>query len=116
MPDFEGQKVVKLQPATRNLPVSLAFAVCSSPTANDGAIPYGSSIASAVVKAYSPAGTEVTSSLVTKAATVSGTTVSCEISYYTGIVAGKYKLTAILTMASGYVDELDCRRVVVSDT
>lgn len=116
MPDFIGSATVKLQPTTRNLPVSMTFSACSSATANDGSIPYGDSIASAVVKAYSPDGTDVTSSMVTQAAAVNGLTVSCEISYYTGIASGRHKLTATLTMASGYIDEFDLKRVVVADT
>lgn len=51
-----------------------------------------------------------------KAAAVNGSVVSCEISYYTGIAAGRHKLTAILTMANGYIDEFDCKRIVVGDS
>lgn len=116
MPDFQGQLTIKLQPTTRNMPVSLTFSACSSATANDGAIPYGDSIASAVVKSYGPDGAENTSSLVTGAAAVLGSTVSFEISHYIGIATGRHKLTAILTMASGYTDEFDCRRIIVANS
>ena len=119
MPDFLNftrQTQVKLQPTTRNLPVSFAFTRCTSTTSNDGAIPYGETISSAVVKAHSPSGTEVTSSMVTQAATVDGLNVSCEISWYTGVADGLHKLTVILTMLSGYIDEFDCQRVLVVNT
>lgn len=116
MPDFTGTARIKLQPNTENLPVSFTFTECSSESANDGAIPYNETIESAVVKAYDPTGTDVTSSMVTTGATVDGLTVSCAISHYSGIADGLHKLTVILTMHSGYVDEFDCRRVLVTDT
>lgn len=116
MPDFLDNDIIKIQPTTRNRPVPMTFAACSSATAKDGSIPYGDTIASAVVKAYSPDGTDVTSSMVTQAASVNGLTVTCDISYYTGVATGRHKLTCILTMASGYVDEFDLKRVEVADT
>lgn len=114
MPDFVGSKYLTLLSEARNVPVSLTFDACSSATDNDGAIPYGDTIASAVVKAYSPAGTEVTSSMVTQAASVDGSTVSCEISYYTGCSAGTYTLRTILTLASGAILSYRLARVKVA--
>lgn len=119
MPDFLNftrQAQVKLQPTTRNLPLRFAFTQCSSETVNDGSIPYGETISSAVVKAYSPSGSDVTTSMVTQGAAVDGLNVSCEISWYTGVADGLHKLTVILTMLSGYIDEFDCQRILVVNT
>lgn len=116
MPDFIGVARIKVQPETVGLPVGFTFAACTSATANDGSLPYGDTISSAVVKAYDPSGNDVTASMVTTAAAVDGFTVSCRISYYSGIASGLHKLTAVLTLASGYVDEFDCRRIMVQDT
>ncbi len=115
MPDIVGSSTIKLQPETVNYPVSFEFSVCSAQDANDGNIPYGDTLSSAEVKAYTPDGTDETSSLVTGAETVNGNTVSCAISYYSGIPDGKHKLTVIYTCASGYVDEIDAARVFVED-
>lgn len=111
--DFEPGGIVKIRPNTKDYPIAMTFRTCSSETANDGAIPFGDSIASAVVKAYGPDGTEVTASMVTVPASVDGDTVACAVSWYAGIAAGLHTLTAVLTMASGYVDEYDLRRVMV---
>lgn len=121
MPDFQGRQTIKLQPNTANMPISMTFSVCSSATANDGAIPYGDTIESAEVLAYAPDGTDETDDMVTTEATVDGEVVSFAISYYTTLTGavpavGRHKLTAILTMASGYVDEFDLKRVIVTDT
>lgn len=114
MPDFIGNKRTILLSEERNVPLSMHFSTCSGADTNDGAIPYGDTIASAVVKAYSPAGTEVTSSMVTQAASVDGSTVSCEISYYTGCSVGTYTLRAILTLASGAILSYRLARVKVA--
>ena len=124
MPDVTGTKRVKIQPNTANLPVSITLLICSSATANDGSIPYGDTLASAVAKAYSPAGVDVTTNFVTQAASVSGNVITCEISFYStteGLVTtpmadGTYKLTFIYTCASGYVDEIDVKRFKVKNT
>jgi len=124
MPDVTGFNKVKIQPNTVNLPITLTLEICSSATANDGSIPYGDTLASAVVKAYSPAGVDVTSKFVTQAATISGNVIICEVSFYSDTVGevvtpmadGLYKLTFIYTCASGYVDEIDVKRFRVKNT
>lgn len=116
MPDFLGSMVVKIQPNTANLPITFEFTRCTTREANDGAIPYADSIASAVVLAYDPYGVDCTSDLVTSAASVDGLNVSCELSYYAGMIEGRYKLTVVATLASGYVDEFDFKRVYMKDT
>ncbi|MDD5724338.1 MAG: hypothetical protein PHY29_11475 [Syntrophales bacterium] len=113
--DFKEADEVKIQPSTVDYPLSMTFTVCSSATANDGNIPFGDSISSAVVKAYDADGTDVTSDMVTTPASVDGTTVSYGISYYEGATSGYHKLTAVLTMASGYVDEFDLKKIWCGD-
>jgi hypothetical protein len=116
MPDISGSETITIQPNTVKYPVNFILKICTSATANDGNIPFGDTLASAVVKAYDRAGTDVTTSMVTTAASVSGVTVSCKISYFAAAVSGRCKLTVIYTCASGYIDEIDAARVFVENT
>ncbi|MCE5334108.1 MAG: hypothetical protein LLG06_05920 [Desulfobacteraceae bacterium] len=111
--DFEGREIITIRPSTKDYPVGMSFSTCTSETANDGAIPFGDAISSAVVKAYGPTGADVTASLVTIPATVQGNNLKCAISWYAGITPGLHTLTVVLTMASGHVDEFDLKRVIV---
>ncbi|MCE5335081.1 MAG: hypothetical protein LLG06_10910 [Desulfobacteraceae bacterium] len=111
--DFEGREIITIKPSTRDYPISMSFRVCSSEMANDGAIPFGTTISSAVVKAYDPTGADVTANLVTIPATVQKNTVKCGVSWHEGIVPGLHTLTAVLTFASGHIDEFDLKRVLV---
>jgi len=57
--DFiEAEKVVLL-PGTVAYPIGFTFAACSSENANNGSIPFGSTVASAVINVYQPAGPAV---------------------------------------------------------
>jgi hypothetical protein len=116
MPDFAGSSRVKLQPSTTGFPMSATLPTCTSATANDGVIPYGDALSTATVALYSPSGANVTSMMMPTAATVRGSTVSWRISYYEGMAYGLYKFTIVFTCNSGYTDELDGRRIWVSDT
>ncbi|MCE5335475.1 MAG: hypothetical protein LLG06_12905 [Desulfobacteraceae bacterium] len=111
--DFEGREIVKVRPNTKDYPVGMSFSICSSETANDGAIPFGTTMSSAVVKAYGPTGADVTAILVTIPATVQGNTVKCGVSWHEKIVPGLHTLTAVLTFASGHIYEFDLKRVLV---
>lgn len=116
MPDFVGRDKVKLQPETRNYPISFSFSACTAFDSNDGSIPYGDSVESAAVKAYDPDGVDVSSSMVTGDAEVEADVVYVPISYYTGCIEGNYKLTIIVTCSSGFIHPYDFERVVVLDS
>ena len=47
--DFQGNDPIVLQPNDAAVPFTFATPVCTSATANDGAIPYGDSASSAAV-------------------------------------------------------------------
>jgi hypothetical protein len=115
---FTGTQTITLQPGTSKVPYTFTFPINTSATANDGAIPFGDTIASVLVKVFSEAGTDVTTFILSAVATVALTVVSVKLQYPTGVGApgaGRYSLEFVLTMASTAVMEFDFTRVYVKD-
>ena len=111
---FQGTKTILLQPASDSVPYTFTFPVNSSATANDGAIPFLDTIASAVVKAFSEAGTDVTTEIV-EGSSETTTVVTVELTYPPTSKQGRYSLEFVLTLASGAVMEFDFTRVYALD-
>lgn len=112
MSDFQGTQRIRIQPNTVNYPIRFTFPVATA-AGGSGAIPYGNSIVSAVVKAYDPQGTDVSSSMVSDVVVTYPNMVNCALSYFPGALEGFYKLTIILTLSQGgYVEEFDAKRRV----
>ena len=61
---FQGVKTIILQPGSATVPHTFTFAACSSSTANDGSIPNGTTISTAIIKIYDEDGTDRTSEMV----------------------------------------------------
>jgi len=116
--NYQGTKTITLQPGDATVPYTFTFDICSSATANDGAIPFGDTISTAVVKIFSEAGTDVTASMLSIAATVALTVVTVKLKYPAGVDppgAGRYSIEFILTLASTAVMEFDFTRLFVED-
>jgi len=65
MPDsFQGVDKITIQPGSATVPYTFTFAACSSATANDGSIPYGTTITSNKVKVFDETKTDKTSEIV----------------------------------------------------
>ena len=96
------------------MPYTFTFAAASSATANDGSIPYGTTISGADVKAFDEAEADVTSDLI---ASESNTTlvVTINLKYPATPGAGRYSLEIVLTLSSGAVMEFDFTRVYAED-
>ena len=110
---FTTNGLIRLQPGSATVPYTFTFSVASSATANDGAIPYGTTIASAAVKAFDAAGTDKTSEIIVSNS-VSSPVVTVSLKYpITG--AGVYSLEFVLTLSTGAVMEFDFTRVNVED-
>jgi len=109
---FDGTETIILQPGDSAKPRYFTFAICTSQTANDGAIPYGTTISSVAVKAFDDGGTDVTAQMV-DASSQSGTVVTVDLNYPTS--AGRYSLEFELTLDSGAVLEFDFTRVYAED-
>ena len=114
---FQKSEIIRLQPGSATVPYTFTFAAASSATANDGSIPYGTTISQepgADVKAFDEAEADVTSDLI---ASESNTTliVTINLKYPTTPGAGRYSLEIVLTLSSGAVMEFDFTRVYAED-
>ena len=112
---FQKSETITLQPESATVPYTFTFAAASSATANDGSIPYGTTILGADVKAFSEAGADVTSDLVVSE---SNTTlvVTIKLKYPITPGVGRYSLEIVLTLSSGgAVMEFDFTRVYAED-
>ncbi len=116
MPDFKGSENIVLQPATAGLVVAFYFPAWTSATARDGAIPYSTTISSAVVTAEDvDDGTDVSSDVMTASSVASNYYVNVTMRYPPTAKQGKYKLKFALTLSSGAVLEFDFDRIYAYD-
>lgn len=110
MPDFKEQADIVVQPGDADVPYEFNIPPCSSATANDGAIPYGTNIASVVVTAHKSDGT-VATGLVASSSEASNV-VTVLVSFPSTVV-GTYHFTFVCTLDSGAIIEFDFNRVKV---
>src|SRR3989304_6100866 len=104
MPDFEGTKVIILQPSDVAVPYQFGFTVCSGATENDGAIPFGLTISSMTVTAHRQDGGIVTTGMIVNSSHTAWVTV-VRLSYCTssGAQTGKYHLNFAATLSDASV-------------
>ena len=88
---FDGSNHVDLQPGDENVPLGFRFNPCSASTANDGAIPYGSTLASSTWSVHLHDDTSVTASTLLVSVSVSSDrTVTAYATYSSGFMEGLY--------------------------
>ena len=68
---FQGVNKIIVQPGSATVPYTFTFAACSSATANDGSLPYNTTISSAVVKAFNESGSDVSSKIIASSSVAS---------------------------------------------
>lgn len=111
---FQGTSYIELQPGSSAVPYTFTFAAASSTTANDGSIPYNTTISSIAVKAFSELGADVTSQMLDSSSVVSPVvTVTLDYPVTTG--EGRYSLEILLTLNTGAVMEFDFTRIYAKD-
>ena len=110
MPSVKGHIKILLQPGDTDLTWKFNAPPASTESANDGAIPYNTSVVSVSVKSYDEDGTEVTD-LIQGNPSVSNNVVSITMSYPSTSGAGKYKITCIMTLNTGGTVEWDYNRI-----
>lgn len=115
MASIKGTSKILLQPGTTKYALSIEVTVCSSATANDGFIPYGTVVSSVTAKVYDEDGVDVSSEMITIGATVTDNVVSIGLSYPSTSGPGLYKLTIIATLSSGATMEIDYNRIQALD-
>ena len=107
MPSFTPENAqIILQPYTEAAPYTFTFTICSSATANDGAIPYGDSVSACTVKAYDADNEDVTSEII-DSSSVANNVVSVALNYPATSGAGSYKLTFQVATTNGAHLEFD---------
>jgi len=94
---FLGDKWIKLYPGDVAVPYTWTATICSSATANDGHLPYGTNMSETVghvvVKAYTSANVLCTDDLINGTPTVSSNVVTGKLDYPTTNRPGKYEIT-----------------------
>jgi len=104
-----------LQPGSATVPYSFTYAAASSATANDGSIPYDSTIASAAVKAFDRSGTDRSAEMIVGAVTVASPVVTVALKYPATTGPGRYSLEFVLTLSTGAIMEFDFTRISATD-
>jgi hypothetical protein len=100
---FKGTGRTDIQPGTINKPVYLRLNAASASTVNDGSMPYGSSVVSAVVTIrHGRTRTDYSTTLIAKSTEIGNTIIAYlshpEASTSTGVPEGLYDLKATVKM------------------
>ena len=111
---FQGINSITLQPGSATVPYTFTFAACSSATANDGSIPYGTTISSAAITVYDETGTDKTTEMVVSESNTT-TVLTINLKYPATAGVGRYSIEMLVTLDSGAVMEFDFTRVYAED-
>ena len=124
MSGFLGNKRIEIQPNDANISYGFTLTVCSSATANDGFLAYGTTASGISVVSYKTAdvdGRDLTGGVVTVTDLIQGTptvtdnVVTVRMSYPSTNTTGRYKITILVTASDGSISECDFNRVIVHD-
>lgn len=114
--DFKDRKNIIVQPNDVAVPFGFEFTICSAADKNDGALPYGDSVASCAVSAHlGEDGTDKTSELINGTPSVAANVVTVDLDYPSTTGHGVYHLTFVVTTANGVDIEFDFNRVHARD-
>jgi hypothetical protein len=111
---FETNGIILLQPGTDTVPYSFTFPAATSATANDGAIPFESTISSVVITAFDVNGVDRTTEMVVSSS-IATPVVTVSLKYPATTGNGRYSLEFVLTLDTGAKMEFDFTRVMVRD-
>ena len=111
---FQGVEDIILQPGSATVPYTFSFAACSSATANDGSIPFGTTISSAVITVFDETGTDKTAEMIASE-TNTATVLTITLKYPATAGVGRYSIEMLVTLDSGAVMEFDFTRVYAED-
>lgn len=115
---FDGINTITLQPGDTSVPYLFRFKACSAATANDGSLPYGSTV-KAIAKVrtvHLQNGTSSTGLITSKA--LSSNKVTLKMQYSTALPKGQHKLSIRLNIAlsgSTFRKEYDFTRLYLKD-
>jgi hypothetical protein len=112
--EFQGRDSIWLQPGDATVPYTFTFAACTSATANDGSIPYGTTVSSVVVTVFDEAGTDVTTQIVASETNTS-LVETINMKYPATAGGGRYSIEMLVTLSSGAVMEFDFTKLYALD-
>lgn len=117
MADFEGILTKILRPGDAGVPIRFAFAAASTSSANDGSIPYGTTISTAAIKVYTDAGSSLSSVLdAGSLSVVGGAAVTATLTHPASVAfSGRKTYTAVLTLTlnTGAIMSYECARLII---
>ena len=105
---------ITIQPNDYNVPYKFCFNPCSTPTANDGSIPFATRISSHTVTAHTGSGTNATSDLISNSL-LDDNSITVYLKYPSVHGVGTYHLTFVITLDSAAIMEFDYNHVVVTN-
>ncbi len=116
MPDIEGQEIMLIKTGDDNVPYQFYAPPCSSQSANDGAIPFGTNVASAEIVTKDDDGT-VVEDLVDGALSVSANVITQNFKYPGDSGAGRYSINLALTLDNDPASVINfmADRIIVED-
>ena len=112
--NFQGTKNITVQPGDSAVPYTFTLAACSSATANDGSLPYNTTMSSAVIKVFDEAGVDKTTEWVSSE-TNTATVLTINLKYPSTAGVGRYSIEMLVTLSSGAIMEFDFTRVYAKD-
>ena len=111
MPDlFLTKGKILLQPGSDAVPYFFTFPAATSQEANDGSIPYGTTISSKAITAFDADGNDVTSEIIVSTS-LSTPVVTVRFKYPATTGDGRYSIEFLLTLSTGAVMEFDFTRI-----
>lgn len=118
---FQGSDHVELQPGDRNFPIKMKFNAASASTSNDGSMPYGSTVSSAILTVKSRKGIDATTSILSSSiGLISNNSVIAYVNHSSDVSDGAYTLTSkvsfsLLGSTCVFTKEFDLRRIILRD-
>ena len=109
---FSTNGIIIIQPESEAVPYSFLFEAATTATSNDGSIPFGSIISSAVVKSFNAQGEDKTSEMIDGTPGVIDNSVNVSLKYPSS-GDGNYSLEFVLTLAPTAKLEYDFTRIFV---
>ena len=110
---FQDADPIILQPGS-SLTRTFTFAACTSATANDGSIPYGTTVSTVDITAFDESGTDVTVQIVVSESNTS-LVETIKLKYPATSGTGRYSIEMIVTLDSGDVMEFDFTKLYALD-
>lgn len=113
MPDFKGNKPIIIQPYDKDNGYVFHVTTATSESANDGKLPFGTTISS--VTAVARTEDDVIDTELIASTSLFSSNITLTLTYPTTNGDGRYKITFVLVLSNASEVELDFHRVYVKN-